>query len=197
MSLSDWLVSLDSPDASIFWSLTLAATLLLWVICIVKYCVFVDFQFPDDIFRVVLSDFSVLVFVFSISKYTEDFPYFIAFGTAVVEYVLLSTLLLRCVTGMTCGACNPLALGLVSMNYLVFIAGSAFNFSRATWALWHTSATFHDLVPGHTPDLDTFWCLCAAVVSSGLVFCGYSQSRRGREAYQRVPTTSPRTKRCC
>lgn len=155
---------------------------------------FVDFQFPDDIFRVVLSDFSVLVFIFSTSKYTEDFPYFIALGTAIVEYVFLSTLLLRMVTGMTCGVCNPLALGIVALNYLIFIAGTSFNFSRAVWALFlhdNNGAVMRDLVPGRTPDLDTLWYVTAAVVAVCLLYCAYTQSRRARNVYASVPPSSP------
>lgn len=166
----------------------------------------VDFQFPDNLYRVVLCDFSVFVFFFSTSKYTEDFPYILAFGTALVEYMLLSTWLTHLITSMTCGF-NPFAIGLIGLNYAIFIIGTAFNLSRSVWALYISDAgagaTMYDLIPGRTHDLDTLWWSTAIAVTLCLLFCSYTTSRRAHQLYTPVPPsrddTRParRTCLCC
>jgi hypothetical protein len=151
---------------------------------------FVDFQFPDDFLRVATSDFFVFVFIFSSSKYTDDFPYFAALVTAIFEYMLFSTLLVRLVTGMTCGLLNPLALAIMGMNYLLFIAGTSFNVSRAIWAIWvinRDTTTTRDLFPGQLSALDTCWYCIGGVVAMCLLYSGYSQSRRARGYYNQLP----------
>lgn len=181
-------MSLRSPEANVFWGIVLGFTLFLWLFCIVKFRLSADYQFPDTIYRVVFCDFSVLVFFFSTSKYTEDFPYVLALVTAIVEYVLLSTWFSQWVTFVTCG-CNPLTIALDGLNYAIFIIGTSFNFSRSIWALLVADGgrganTMYDLIPGRTSGLDTFWWLTAAFVAACIVTCGYSRNQRARQHQQ-------------
>jgi hypothetical protein len=209
MFFSDWLVSLKSPDAVFFWGLTLVATLALWLICIVKFLVSTNFEFPDNLYRVVLCDYSVFVFFFSTSKYTEDFPYLISFGTALVEYTLLSTWLSQLLSSVLCG-CEPFSVGLAGLNYVIFIAGTAFNLSRSVWALCvvsaseHSSTTMNDMIPGRTSNLDTLWWSTAIAVTMSLLLCSYTTSRRARNRsqYELVPlpasnSSSSSRRTCC
>lgn len=188
MLLSDWLVSLNSPDAYIFWALTLTATLVLWIYYIVKFCIFVDFELPDDGLRVIASDFSIFVFIYSCSKYTDDYPYFAAMGTALFEYLMFSTFLVRLSMACTCGMWNPLSIAILAVNQLMFIAGTSFNVSRAVWALWVVdSATTRDLVIGESAALDTLWYCLGGMVTVCFIYVAYSQNRRARQEYLRVP----------
>ena len=147
-------------------------------------------------YRVVLSDFGALVFVFSLSKYTEDFPYILAFVTAVAEYVFFTTYLVRFVTGVTCGIANPLSIALVAVNFILFAVGSALNFTRAVWVLAF-DATLQEIVPGRSVALDTFWYGVIIVVFASICGCSYSRNQFAMRKllapreYDAVPTTSP------
>jgi hypothetical protein len=165
---------------------------------------FIDFQFPDDGFRVLASDFSVFVYIYSCSKYTDDFPYLAALVTAIFEYIFFSTLLVRLFASMTCGIYNPLTALIGSLGYLIFVVGTSFNVSRATWALWYRdSVTTSDLLPGRSSSLDALWYSLGAMVTLFLLYVGYSQGAFVREAYLRVPVSqsiaeqTPRRAKIC
>lgn len=149
---------------------------LLWTICLAKYFIFIDFTFPNDLYRVVLSDFCALVFIFSLSKYTEDFPYVLAFVTAVAEYLFFTTYLVRFVNGVMCGMYNPLSVGLVAVSFILFAVGTALNFTRAVWVL-ALDAKLQEIVPGRSATLDSFWSAVVLVVFASICGCTYSRNQ--------------------